>query len=72
MELETWLWSAEDEVTKSQQDWYQLSLDIDRIGLSQEDLLLKIKESEDVLSTCIAFLEKNGLVATSFMSDEMF
>ena len=72
MELETWLKSAEEEITKSQQERYQLSLDIDRTSTNQTELLLKIKESEDVMNTCVQFLEKNGLLATSFMTEDLF
>ena len=53
MELETRLKSAEEEITKSQQERYQLSMDIDWTSANQTELLFKIKETEDVMNTCV-------------------
>lgn len=70
MELEIRLKSFEDEVTKSQQERYQLALDLDRLSTSQTEMFSKVKESEEILNTCVSFLEKNGLIQTSFLSED--
>lgn len=70
IELEIRLKSFEDEVIKSQQERYQLALDLDRLSGHQTELFSKIKESEEILNTWVAFLEKNGLIQTSFLSED--
>jgi septal ring factor EnvC (AmiA/AmiB activator) len=72
MELETRLKTGEDEVIKSQEERYQLSMDIGTISKNQTELFSKIKESEEFLDICVAFLQKNGLLASSFLSDDIF
>lgn len=70
MELEIRIKSFEDEAIKSQQDRYQLAYDLDRLSSSQTELYSKVKESEEILNTCVTFLEKNGLIQTSFLSED--
>ena len=70
MELEIQLKLYEDELIKSQQDRYQLAYDLDRLSTHQNELISKIKESEEIFNTWVAFLEKNGLIQSSFLSDD--
>jgi len=70
MELEIRIKSFEDEVAKNQQERYQLVLDLDRLTNNQTKLFSEIKESEEILNTWVAFLEKNGLIQTSFLSED--
>lgn len=51
MELEIRIKSFEDEVSKSQQERYQLAVDIGRVTNKQNELFSKIKESEEILNT---------------------
>jgi hypothetical protein len=39
---------------------------------TQNELLSKIRESQEFLEVCTTFLQKNGLLATSFISDDPF
>ena len=70
MELEIQLKVYEDELIKSQQDRYNLASDLDRLSTHQNELISKIKESEEIFNTWVAFLEKNGLIQSSFLSDD--
>ncbi|CAI2373306.1 unnamed protein product [Moneuplotes crassus] len=70
MELAIRIQSFEEEVAKSQQERYQLALDLDKISGKMKDLYAKIKESDEICNTCVSFLEKNGLIQTSFISDD--
>ena len=70
MELEIRIKSFEDEVTKSQQERYQLAGDIERVTNKENELFSKIKESEEILNTWVAFLEEKGLIQTSFLSED--
>lgn len=70
LELDIRIKSFEEEGTLSQQERYQLSHDIEKLTRYQNDLFSKIKESEEVLNTCLNFLEKNGVVQTSFFSSD--
>lgn len=70
MELEIRIKSFEDEVSKSQQERYQLAVDIGRVTNKQNELFSKIKESEEILNTWVAFLEEKGLIQTSFLSED--
>jgi hypothetical protein len=41
-----------------------------QVKKSQCELLSKMKESQDLLDLCASFLQKNGLLSTSFLSEE--
>ena len=51
MELEIRIQSFEDEVTKSQQERYQLALDLDRLSNKMRELFSKVKETDEILNT---------------------
>mmetsp|Transcript_11493 Transcript_11493/g.10159 ORF Transcript_11493/g.10159 Transcript_11493/m.10159 type:complete len:229 (+) Transcript_11493:2-688(+) len=48
MELQIRIQSFEDEVTKSQQERYQLALDLDKLTNKLHELFTKVKESDEI------------------------
>lgn len=72
MELEARFKTAEEEARKSQEERVNLESDLKNLRKSQNELLSKIKESQEFLEVCMTFLQKNGLLATSFISEDPF
>jgi len=72
MELETRLKTAEDENRKSAEIRGQLQSDLRNLKKSQNELLNKIKESQEFVEMCATFLQKNGLLVNSFISEDPF
>lgn len=72
LELEARLKTAEEEARKSQEERVNLESDLRNLRKSQNELLSKIKESQEFLEVCMTFLQKNGLLATSFLSEDPF
>lgn len=68
--LEARLNSTESELLKCQNEKVNLQNEISTLRQAQTQLVSKIKESQEFLEICSAFLQKNGLMAnTSFLSD---
>lgn len=70
LELEVRLNAAEGEAKKNQELRYNLEQELTQVKKSQCELLSKMKESQDLLDLCASFLQKNGLLSTSFLSEE--
>ena len=70
LELEARLKTAESEAQKSQEERLNLEQQIKDMRRTQNELLSKIRESQEFLDVCTTFLQKNGLLATSFISDD--
>ena len=71
-ELEARLKTAELEAHKSKEERESLERQIAEMRKTQNELLSKIRESQEFLEVCTTFLQKNGLLATSFISDDPF
>jgi predicted nuclease with TOPRIM domain len=72
LELEARLRTAELEAQKSMEERQNLEGQIKDMKKTQSELLSKIRESQEFLDVCTSFLQKNGLLATSFISDDGF
>ena len=72
MELEARLKTAEMEAQKSQEERVSLEEQIDDMQKTQNELLSKIRETQEFLEITTTFLQKNGLLASSFISDDPF
>ena len=73
MVLEARLKSAEEESIKCQSEKNNLERQLQDLKISQDQLISKIKESQEFLEVCTTFLQKNGLLTnTSFMSENDF
>ena len=72
MELEARLKTAEMEAQKSQEERVSLEEQIGDMQKTQNELLSKIRETQEFLEITTTFLQKNGLLASSFISDDPF
>ena len=72
LELEARLRTAEMEAQKGARERQQLEEQINELRLQQNDLLSKIRESQEFVDVCSAFLQRNGLLASSFLSEDPF
>ena len=72
MELEARLKTAEMEAQKSQEERLSLEEQIGDMQKTQNELLSKIRETQEFLEITTTFLQKNGLLASSFISDDPF
>ncbi|CDW90324.1 UNKNOWN [Stylonychia lemnae] len=72
LELEARLKTAEIEAQKSMEERQILERSIKDLKRGQNDLLHKIRESQEFLDVCTSFLQRNGLMASSFISDDPF
>jgi hypothetical protein len=72
LELEARLKTAEMEAAKSAEERQNLEAQIKDMKRTQNELLSKIRESQEFLDVCTTFLQKNGLLASSFISDDGF
>ena len=64
--------TAENEAQKSKEERLNLEYQIKDMKKSQNELMAKIRESQEFLEVCTTFLQKNGLLATSFISEDPF
>eukprot|EP00347_Sterkiella_histriomuscorum_P014433 403360879 len=71
-ELDVRLKAAEKEAQKGREERVSLENQIRELKKQQGELLSKIRESQEFLDVCTTFLQKNGLLASSFISDEDF
>jgi hypothetical protein len=72
LELEARLKTAEMEAQKSQEERISLEEQIVDMKKTQNELLSKIRETQEFLEITTTFLQKNGLLASSFISDDPF
>ena len=72
LELEARLKTAELEAQKSQEERMNLEDQIVDMKKTQNSLLSKIRETQEFLEVTTTFLQKNGLLASSFISDDPF
>jgi hypothetical protein len=72
LELEARLKTAEMEAQKSQEERVSLEEQIGDMQKTQNELLSKIRETQEFLEITTTFLQKNGLLASSFISDDPF
>lgn len=71
MEMDNKLNAVEEESRKFQEEKVNLEYTIKVLWKNQNKLLSKIKESQEFIDVCVKFLKKNGIMSTSFMSDEL-
>lgn len=64
--------TAEMEAQKSQEERVSLEEQIGDMQKTQNELLSKIRETQEFLEITTTFLQKNGLLASSFISDDPF
>ena len=73
MVLEARLKSAESECLKAEGEKANVEREMQVLRGAQDQLLSKIKESQEFMEICSTFLQKNGLMAnTSFISENNF
>ena len=72
MELEARLKTAEAEAQKSNEERINLEEQIADMKKTQNELLSKIRDTQEFLEITTTFLQKNGLLASSFISDDPF
>ncbi len=72
MELEARLKTAEAEAQKSNEERVNLEEQIADMKKTQNELLSKIRDTQEFLEITTTFLQKNGLLASSFISDDPF
>jgi hypothetical protein len=72
LELEARLKTAEAEAQKSNEERVNLEEQIADMKKTQNELLSKIRDTQEFLEITTTFLQKNGLLASSFISDDPF
>jgi hypothetical protein len=72
LELEARLKTAEAEAQKSNEERINLEEQIADMKKTQNELLSKIRDTQEFLEITTTFLQKNGLLASSFISDDPF
>eukprot|EP00347_Sterkiella_histriomuscorum_P024415 403331194 len=72
LELEARLKTAEIEAQKSYEERQVLERQIKDLRRGQNELMHKIRESQEFMDVCNSFLQRNGLLASSFTSDDPF
>ena len=72
MELEARLKTAEAEAQKSNEERVNLEEQIADMKKTQNELLSKVRDTQEFLEITTTFLQKNGLLASSFISDDPF
>ena len=71
MEINIKLRAAEEESRRFQEEKVNLEHALNMLRRNQNKLLSKIKESSEFVDYCIDFMKKNGVMSTSFLSDNV-
>ena len=70
MVLEAKLKTAQEEALKADSEKHNLQRELQELRQAQDQLLSKIKESQEFIEVCTQFMHKNGLmVNASFVSE---
>jgi hypothetical protein len=70
MELEERLKLSEKQVKESEKTRLTLAMDLQLLQNNITIFFKKLKETEELFEICATFLQKNGILASSFLSTE--